>query len=191
MKTLETRAAFARRMGVNRSHITRAMQADRLVMVGKLVDVHASIARMQSTESPTPHHESNRARIADEKTARPAPGATITDTPPPTAKEATASVGLRLRTATANEREAKAEIAAMERDKMAGLLVLRSDVEFVLRDLGQALGRLLNNLPSQLAPVLAAHRGDVPSIHTSLQEAARDIQHEIASTMQRQMEAVE
>ena len=48
--SLETKAAFARRLNWNRSTVTRAAQAGRLVMSGNLVDVEASIARIKATE---------------------------------------------------------------------------------------------------------------------------------------------
>lgn len=47
--TLETRAAFARRIGVNKSTITRAAQAGRLVLRDGLVDVEASLQRWHAT----------------------------------------------------------------------------------------------------------------------------------------------
>lgn len=48
--TLETKAAFARRLNWNRSTVTRAAQAGRLVLVGERVDVEASLARLKATE---------------------------------------------------------------------------------------------------------------------------------------------
>lgn len=48
--TLENKAAFARRLNWNRSTVTRAAQAGRIVMVGNQVDVEASLARLQSTQ---------------------------------------------------------------------------------------------------------------------------------------------
>lgn len=48
--TLESRAAFARRLGVNKSTITRAFQAGRLVMQGNLVDIEPSLARWHATK---------------------------------------------------------------------------------------------------------------------------------------------
>jgi len=47
---LENKAAFARRLNWNRSTVTRAAQSGRLVMVGSLVDVEASLARLKATE---------------------------------------------------------------------------------------------------------------------------------------------
>ncbi|MGE4340205.1 MAG: hypothetical protein AB7E55_30270 [Pigmentiphaga sp.] len=48
--TLESKAAFARRLGVNKSTITRAAQAGRLVMDGDLVDIEASLTRWHATK---------------------------------------------------------------------------------------------------------------------------------------------
>src|SRR5574337_163922 len=47
--TLESRAAFARRLGVARSTVTRAAQDGRLVLVGEEIDVEASLARWHAT----------------------------------------------------------------------------------------------------------------------------------------------
>jgi len=46
---LETKAAFARRLGVNKSTITRAGQEGRLIMQDGKVDVAASLARWHAT----------------------------------------------------------------------------------------------------------------------------------------------
>ncbi len=46
---LETRSDFAKRLGVNKSTITRAAQAGRLVLEGKMVNVEASLARWHAT----------------------------------------------------------------------------------------------------------------------------------------------
>jgi len=51
---LETRAAFARRLGVNKSTVTRAIQAGRLVLHGDRVDVAASLERWHATAGARP-----------------------------------------------------------------------------------------------------------------------------------------
>lgn len=48
--TVESKAAFARRLGVNKSTISRAAQAGRLVMRGDQVDIEASLARWHATQ---------------------------------------------------------------------------------------------------------------------------------------------
>jgi len=61
---LESKAAFARRLGVNKSTITRAAQAGRLVLRGRLVDVAASLERWHATQGSRPdmaaHHATRR-----------------------------------------------------------------------------------------------------------------------------------
>jgi hypothetical protein len=49
---LETKAAFARRLGVGRAYVGELGRNGRLVMVGKLVDVRASEARIEATRDP-------------------------------------------------------------------------------------------------------------------------------------------
>lgn len=78
--TLETKAAFARRLNWNRSTVTRAAQSGRLVMVGNQVDVESSLARLQATQGA---RTDVAARHAAERAA-PNP------TPAPTPKNGTA-----------------------------------------------------------------------------------------------------
>lgn len=67
----ETRAAFARRIGVNKSTITRAAQAGRLVLtVDGLVQVEASLKRWNETKAGRTdveaRHAQNRGRVIPE-----------------------------------------------------------------------------------------------------------------------------
>src|SRR5690606_21533331 len=48
--TLETKAAFARRLNWNRSNVTRAGHAGRLLLTGGLVDIEASLAQLNATD---------------------------------------------------------------------------------------------------------------------------------------------
>lgn len=52
--TIETQAAFARRIGVNRSTVNRHIAAGRVVTVGKRIDVEASLARLHDTTGTRP-----------------------------------------------------------------------------------------------------------------------------------------
>ena len=53
MTTVATQADFARRLGVSRSHVTGLKHAGRLVLTDNgLVDVDASIARIDATRDP-------------------------------------------------------------------------------------------------------------------------------------------
>lgn len=48
----ESKAAFARRLGIDPAHVTRMAQAGRLVVVDGQVEVEASLARMEATKDP-------------------------------------------------------------------------------------------------------------------------------------------
>lgn len=52
--TTESQAAFARRLGVNRSTVHRHVDAGRVVTIGKLIDVEASLARLAQTTGGRP-----------------------------------------------------------------------------------------------------------------------------------------
>lgn len=71
----ETQAEFARRLKVNRSTVTRHAQAGRIVLVGKRVDVEASLARLAQTTGTRPDVSDRLAAqrgVAVQAIARPA-----------------------------------------------------------------------------------------------------------------------
>lgn len=178
-----TRAEFARHKGVNRSTVTRWIERGRIATDAQgLIDTKAAESALDATESPEPHHQARIAQIADEKTQQAAGG--ITET------EDREQVGMRLKVAMAKEREAKAEIASMDRDKQAGLLVDRADVDFVMRDIGNTLRSALEGMPDRLAPSLAAHNGDVAAIRQGLEDAGRDLLNEISAMISRKAEGM-
>lgn len=100
-------------------------------------------------------------------------------------------IGAALKLETYKLKKADAEIRAMERDKLAGILGETARFEYVMRDVGISLRGMLESLPDRLAPVLAAHRGDVNAIHTSLGDAAHDLLNEIHDLMQRKAEQIQ
>lgn len=61
---LETQTAFARRLGVNKSTVHRHLKAGRIIAVGKLIDVDASLAQLNATTGTRPdvaaRHAENR-----------------------------------------------------------------------------------------------------------------------------------
>jgi hypothetical protein len=62
--TRESKSAFARRLGVSKSYVSRELaQSGRLVMADGLVDVEASLARIDATKDP------NRADVAQRHAA--------------------------------------------------------------------------------------------------------------------------
>jgi len=197
-----TQAEFARLCGVNRSTVNRWIKNARIeVDAHGLIDPEAAHKMRDLTESPLPHHQARKAQFDEarkgvgqggaEKIAPEASGnAAANDPDDPDAANDPANVSHRLKLATAREREARAAIAAMERDKMAGSLVERAEVDFVLADFGNTLRGLVEGLPDRLAPSIAAHRGDVSAIHHDLQDTAHTLLTEISDHMKRKMDGM-
>lgn len=177
--TLETQAAFSRRIGKDKSHVTRLKQAGRLVMKGRRVDVEKSLKRIEATESPEPHHRAHADQLADGRKEKPVS---------PEKNASIEQIGKALKLETYKLQKAKAEKAAMEADKLAGSLVDKEEVEFVLKDFGKTLSGLLESLPDRLSGTLASLGGDISKIHKELEDAINDLQMEMSSHMSRKRE---
>lgn len=158
----ESRAEFARRMGWNRSSVTRAAQDGRVVMQGELVDVDASLAKINALASPRPHHVAHTQQLADQRKKKtPTANAVAaamhamaphdqTSVPRESAEEAS----LRQKIATADKIEHEAEKARMERETMAGNLVPREEVAFAFDDLGATMRSLMDNFADRITPIV-------------------------------------
>ncbi len=171
-------------MGVHRSAVTRWVNAGRIrVDADGLIDPEAARRSLIATESPEPHHQARMASIEAEKAIR----GLVADEDEIESKE---DLAMRMKRAMAKEREAKAELAAMERDRQAGLLVERSEVEFVMTDIGLTFRTALEAMPDRLAPLLAGYRGDVNAIHAGLEDAVHSVLSEIIDHMTRRAEEV-
>lgn len=180
-----TQAWFARYMGVHRSAVTRWVQAGRIELDAHgRIDPEAARRSLSATESPEPHHQARKASIEANKAAA---DLSTTEDGDLESKEA---VAMRMKRAMAKEREAKAELAAMELDRQAGLLLERAEVDFVMKDIGAALRSALEVMPDRLAPVVAAHRGDVNAVHASLEDAMHTLLHEISGHLTRRAKEV-
>lgn len=191
-----TQAEFARLCRVNRSTVNRWLKNGRIEADAQgLIDPDAAHRMRDLTESPLPHHQARKAQFDEAREGVGQGGAEKIAQAAAQEDESgeaddPANVSHRLKLATAREREARAAIAAMERDKMAGSLVERAEVDFVLADFGSTLRGLVEGLPDRLSPTLAAHRGDVGGIHKDLEDAAHDLLTEISDHMKRKMEGM-
>lgn len=86
--------------------------------------------------------------------------------------------------------KARAELANLDLDRQAGLLVERTEVDFVMADIGNTFRGYLEGLPDRLAPVIAGHRGDLGSLHKLISDAAREILDQIADHLRRRAETL-
>lgn len=162
---LETQAAFARRIGKDRSHVTRLKQSGRLVMNEGRIDVDRTLALLKDTESPLPRDQANRERLAAERAQSSAPGAVADDI-----EASLADAGRRQKVAQADKMQHEAEMARMERERLEGSLVELSDVQNAGLDIAAKLRAALEGLPDRYAPELAAAT-DTNQAHGLLAEA--------------------
>lgn len=179
--TTESRADFARRMGWARSSVTRAVQDGRVVLAGDLVDVEASLAKIDALASPYAHHMAHAQQLEEARKDKAPTEAAVAAAmkayaPLPDAEpvEGLEALNLRLKRAEADKREHEAEMARMERETMAGNLIARDDVEFALDDFGATLRNLMDNMADRLAPVVHPLQS-IDETHAALAEAAQDV----------------
>ena len=181
-----TQTEFAKIANVNKSTVSRWIKAGRLKLGGDgLLDVDEGLRQREMTESPAPHHQAAKAQIDEAKAeSRDAPEM------PQEPMTPVERIGLRLKMATMKEREAKAEMANIELDKAAGLLVERSEIDFVLADIGKTFAEKLATLADRYAPACASHRGDVTAIHKELDDASHDLLADISEHLRRKAETI-
>lgn len=99
--------------------------------------------------------------------------------------ERTADVSAALKLETWRLQKAKAEAANIAIDRDAGLLVERTVVEYLLRDLGETIRAELSAFPDLYAPELAAERGDPAALHKRLADATHAALERIADAIGR------
>ena len=97
---------------------------------------------------------------------------------------------MRYKAAMAREREAKAELAAMEVDRQAGLLLDRQDVDFVLADLGNTLRVKLENAEDTLTERVLPLGNDAAAVRHVVRETLREVLEDISELMNRRMREV-
>lgn len=190
--TRVSQAEFARLCGVNRSTVTRWLKAGRIQAdaTGRL-DPQAAQRMRLATESPLPHHQARKAQFDDARAdGDVGEGASVAPAGSDAGVELSPleNLGHQLKRATVDLQRNKAELAAMELDKLAGALVERAEVDFVIGDFGATLRGLLEGLPDRLAGEIAAHQGDVNAIHKSLEDAARELLLAVSAQMERRLE---
>lgn len=165
--TSETQADFARRLGVSRPYVTQLKREGRLVLSEDgLVDAEASLARIKAREDPSKARKASQGHPA-EKNAPAAPMA-------PAKSEMDGMTGMEkvggaFKLWQARKMKADAEMAEMEKSRMARDLVPRDAAEFAMDDLAAGVRSRLENLPARWAPVLAP-MDDLNQIQATLTE---------------------
>ncbi len=182
----ETRADFARRLGVNRSTVTRWAEIGRIVMDGDAVDVEASLQRIKDTGGARPdvaeRHAAGRAVSAQKVGAGDtAPPASM---PPAPGADPSDKVGNSYQAARAVKEKYAALAAKLEYERSVGNLIPKDDVDQALKAFAAATRARLDVLADQLAPILAPV-ADLGEAHALLAEHARLVLAGIADDMAR------
>jgi hypothetical protein len=168
---LETQAAFARRIGKNRAHVTRLKQSGRLVMQGKRVVVDESLALLEATESPLPRDVAKREALAAERAER------------TTADQPLADIGRKKHEAQYRKLKAEADKAEMERDRLAGSLVEVDGVIAAANDMAAVVRNGLEILPDRHAPEVFG-AADVTQARALLREAVELVAEDMARELE-------
>lgn len=185
--TTETQADFARRMeshmgrAVNRSTVKRWADAGRIVMDGDKVDVEASLAQLGGTQGGRQDVSDRHTNEADEKATA---GRTAPDVAQPAADLSMEKARRVRAVADARKSAAEAEIREMERDRMAGKLIDKEVVDFVINDYGATLRSLMENLAGRIAPVVYPLT-TLEETHAAIDEAAEAVLEAMSDAMRR------
>ena len=189
MARLMTPAEIAKHFGVDRSTVTRWLQRGRITANDDgLIDADLAARTVPSTQplksnllARVATHEMNKTLKKRGKTANSHDDLSMLD--PET-------VAMRYKAAMAREREAKAELAAMEVDRQAGLLLDRQDVDFVLADLGNTLRVKLENVEDTLTERVLPLGNDAAAVRHVVRETLREVLEDISELMNRRMREV-
>jgi len=151
-RELVSQAEFARRMGWTRQYVSKLAKAGRLVMVGNLVDVAASMAAVQAGADP--------ARQLD--APKPVPAGEMS-----------------FAQARAQRERANAQLAELELGERRGALLPRDMVEREAFERARGLRDRILMVPALIADELAALT-DGPEIRRKLDGALREALREAA-----------
>lgn len=180
MMTTESQAAFARRLGVDRSHVTRLKQHGRLVMgEGGGVDVQASLRRIIETAG---GRDDVAARWAGARLAETAQEPSAAS--PRGQGMGEAAIGETRADAQARKEAAAADLLEIELAQKRGNLIPKEDVDTALKTFAAAMRAGLEVLADQVAP-LVAPVSNLDEVHAVLAEAARGIQASVADQLAR------
>lgn len=204
MNTVLTKAAFARLIGRDRSWVTRMAQAQRLVMEGHGRHARVRVAESQALLAQTAGLRDDVAARHAEARSKAAIPAPIAAPPAPEAPPAGDPAANGLPAFVLNEMDearrakllaesrrvqAAADREEMERDKLAGDLIAREDVDAAMKFIGASVRGLMEVFPDQIAPVVAPIT-TLDDVHAALTEACRDTLVRLGEAIERQKDAL-
>lgn len=193
MTTILTQAEFARQQNYSRSHVTRLKQAGRLVMVGEgraaKVMAAESVERIKNTEGTRDDVAARHAQMRATGAER-APGDTQASPTSQIAPQTTIEQA-RENKALAESRRvmAAADKEEMERDRLAGALLAREDVDAAFKSIGALVRAEVVKLADRLAPIVTPMQVQA-EVHAEIDAAVRGMLESVARATQQQIEAL-
>lgn len=178
--TTSTLREFADMLGVRPSYVTKLKQADRLVLgADGRVEVEASKQRIEDTRDPNRDDVSRR--HADARQA-PVPPADESEEDGDGAPAESSSVGYTK--SRAMREQYLALSAKLEYERASGKMVDTESVQRAGEQVGATLRGVLENLPDQLAPLLAPVT-DEAKLHAMLVEHVELVLLEISVNLEK------
>jgi len=169
-----TLKAFAIENGWSPSYVTKLKQAGRLVIVDKLVDVKKSLALITQTEG-------GRSDVKERHAQNRSAG--VSELPSLSDARNTKTMAESRRAA------ALADMEEMNRDKLAGDLIPREEVDAAMKFIGAAIRGLMDVFPDQTAPLVAPVI-ELESCHSILHDQCRNVLFELGELIEKQRAAV-
>lgn len=186
--TIETRATFAARLGMTRQRVHQLIQEDRVVLTEDgWIDVEASLARIQDTESPLPLHEGRRQAHAEARAQAATPPATTPAAEGPAPDE----VQRRTKLAVMRNQEAAAALKAEEHRRQIGESLDRADTVAAFQAAYAQLRDALESLPDRLTPQTLAAAPDAHRVHAAIADAVHDLLSEHHADVRRRIHAIQ
>lgn len=202
-----TFSEFAQLRQCSNSYVTKLKDQGRLVLTadGKKIKVKETLALIEQTagnrDDVSARHQNAR------KEAQPAtPAKKIADSEPSTPAEQkkpgrSAAKDTELQSALREAQRAKAMAESrrvvaladkeeMERDRLAGHLIAREDVDATMKFIGASVRGLLDVFPNQTAPLVASV-SSLEECHSILAENCREVLVRLGDAIERQKAALE
>lgn len=200
---IETKSAFAKRLGVDKSTITRAAQAGRLVLTSDgRVEVELSVERWYATKAGridvAARHAANRGGAGGMGAPADDRAASGLDSIPATAATGhghgatgRGEGGVETRSeAQARKDSVAADLLELERAQKLGALIARDDAYAAMKFIGGALRAALDVMPDQTAPLVAPIM-DLEEVRELLAEAGRSVLAAVGDAIERQRRELE
>ena len=168
---LVSKSEFARLAGVSDSTVSKWLASGRIrATADGRIDADAAQRKRIDTESPLPRHQARKAQFDEARGAAGRSGGLSVALDDGDADAEQLLLGAELKRATVDLQRAKAELANLEVDRVAGTLVELAEVQFVLAEAGTLLRTELEGMPDRLAGELLvfANAGDGAAMHDAL-----------------------